>query len=419
MKNPVIAMPLLRMFLRELRNQRKRMTLTVFALVWGTFSIILLLSFGDGLRLQMEKANAGLGKAIVMVFGGQTSKPYRGLGKGRPIFLVEEDVELLKNRIQGIEFISPENERQANTVTYGRNSFSRSVIGVYPAFGEMRAYYPTAGGRFLNALDLDKKRRVVFLGTKAKEKIFGSEEAVGKTLFINNIPFLVVGIMQKKIQSSMYNGPDDDKMAIPFSTYKTIFGEKYLGRLIYKPRDIATAEKVKKEVFRVFARKYKFDPEDTQALRLWDTIEQEKMFNKVFLGLQLFMGIMGALTLMVAGVGVANIMYVSAKRRTREIGIKMALGAKKRHVMLQFVSEALMISLAGGILGTVLSLIVVRLVGLMRLQGGAMDYIGHPVISVGTMIVTAVILGLTGFLAGYFPARRAASLNPVEALRYE
>jgi hypothetical protein len=156
MKNSMITMPLLRMFLRELRNQRKRMTLTVFALVWGTFSIILLLSFGDGLRLQMQKANAGLGKAIVMVFGGQTSKPYMGLGKGRPIFLIEDDVELLKNRIPEIEFISPENERQANTVTYGRNSFSRSVIGIYPAFGEMRAYYPTAGGRFLNALDLEK-----------------------------------------------------------------------------------------------------------------------------------------------------------------------------------------------------------------------------------------------------------------------
>jgi putative ABC transport system permease protein len=410
---------LLRLFYRELKTQRKRMMLTILALVWGTFSIVILLAFGEGLRFQMTKANHGLGEGIVIVRGDQTSKPFQGLGKGRRIFLTEEDVELLKNRVSGIDLISPESERYGNTMTYGQRSITQSVIGVYPSFEEMRTYYPDWNSRFLDCLDLEKKRRVIFLGTKVKEKIFGGGQAVGNTVLINNIPFVVVGVMRKKMQNSMYNGPDEEKAAIPFSTYKAIYGVKYLDHLIYRPKDISLAETVKKEVYKVLAIKYKFDPGDRQALRIWDTIEEEKTFRKIFIGFQIFLGIMGGLTLMVAGVGVANIMYVSARRRTREVGIKMALGAKRRYVLLQFVSEALMIAFTGGAIGVAFSLLVVQVTQALNLQGGAADFLAHPVISLGTMVLTAFILGLIGFLAGLFPARRAASLNPVEALRYE
>ena len=410
---------LFRLFYRELRNQKKRMTLTILALVWGTFSIVILLAFGAGLQIQMAKANKGLGEGIVIVYGGQTSKPFQGLGKGRRIFLVESDVELIRQRIPAIDLISPESERGSNTVTYGRKTVTQNVIGVYPAFEDMRTYYPDKGSRFLNPLDEENKRRVIFLGDKAKEKIFGSEEAVGKTILVNNIPFLVIGVMQKKLQNSMYNGPDEDKAAIPFSTYMTIFGDKYLDRLIYRPRDIGDSERIKDEVYRIVAGKYKFDPDDRQALRMWDTIEDGRLFRKIFGGIQIFMGIMGALTLMVAGVGVANIMYVSARRRTREIGIKMALGARKRYVLLQFVSEALMIVFTGGAIGTILSLAVVQAMTALDFKGGAADILAHPVISLTNILTTALLLGAIGFLAGYFPARRAADLNPVEALRYE
>ncbi len=410
---------LFRLFYRELRNQKKRMTLTILALVWGTFSIVILLAFGAGLQIQMAKANKGLGEGIVIVYGGQTSKPFQGLGKGRRIFLVESDVELIRQRIPAIDLISPESERGSNTVTYGRKTVTQNVIGVYPAFEDMRTYYPDKGSRFLNPLDEENKRRVIFLGDKAKEKIFGSEEAVGKTILVNNIPFLVIGVMQKKLQNSMYNGPDEDKAAIPFSTYMTIFGDKYLDRLIYRPRDIGDSERIKDEVYRIVAGKYKFDPDDRQALRMWDTIEDGRLFRKIFGGIQIFMGIMGALTLMVAGVGVANIMYVSARRRTREIGIKMALGARKRYVLLQFVSEALMIVFTGGAIGTILSLAAVQAMTALDFKGGAADILAHPVISLTNILTTALLLGAIGFLAGYFPARRAADLNPVEALRYE
>jgi putative ABC transport system permease protein len=407
------------MYYRELRRQRKRIGLTIFALAWGTFSIVILLAFGEGLNRQMKIANQGLGTGIVIVSGGQTSIPYKGLGKGRRILLRREDVDLVRNKVLGIKHISPEGDRYANTLTHGRKSFTERVIGVYPSFEEMRTYYPQRGSRFLNSIDLMNKRRVVFLGTEIARRLFENDDPVGKTIMINAIPFLIVGIMQDKIQNSMYNGPDVDKAAIPYSTFQTIYGVEYISRFIYMPEDISRAAAVKDDVYQALAGKHNFDPKDTQALYTWDTIEDEEIFEKIFLGIQIFMGIIGGLTLIVAGVGVTNIMYVSAKKRTKEIGIKMALGAKKRYVLFQFVSEALMIAFIGGALGIALSFLIVNLFKALPLEGDVADLMAHPVISADIMVLTALILGMIGFLAGVFPARKAASQKPVEALRYE
>jgi len=409
-----------RLFLRDLKKQKKRITLTIMAIAWGTISILLLLSFGEGMKRSLNKAQHGLGEDIVIMWGGQTSIPYQGLGKGRRIRFTDEDVELLKKRVSGIESISGEYVRWGASLTYKKNTVSERVTGVYPSFEDMRAHYAEIGGRFIDDPDMENRRRVIFLGNELKKRLFGEEEdAIGKIITVNNIPFTVIGVMVKKMQMGMYGGPDWDKSTIPSTTFKAIFGHKYLNDIVYKPKDPTKAEEVKQEIQKVLGAKYKFDPKDDKALSLWDVIEGQKIFDKVLLGFHIFMGIIGGMTLLIAGVGVANIMYVAVKERTREIGIKMALGAKRFHIMSQFILESLLIAVLGGGLGIVASVIIVEIWGAIPVQADWMQWIGKPVISMEIAVITAVILGTIGIVSGIFPSRKAASVNPVESLRYE
>jgi putative ABC transport system permease protein len=407
------------LYRREMKPQRRKMRLTLLALAWGTLSVVVLLAFGAGLEAQMRKSMHGLGEGIIIMGGGQTSKPYQGLGKGRRIGLAEEDIDLIKRGVSGIALISPESERYGISLTRGRRTFTARVTGVAPDFGELRTYYPERGGRFLDEPDVRNKRRVVFLGSELKKKLFDDENAVGEAILIAGTPFLVVGEMRPKFQNSMYNGPDVEKAAIPYSVYRALFGQRQVDRVIYKAADKARTPEVRDAVHRVLARKYKFDSTDKQALNVWDTIEDEALTLKIFAGIRIFMGIIGGMTLFVAGVGVANIMYVSAKRRTREIGIKMALGAKRRHILAQFITEAVWLSFAGGAGGVLASFALVAAVRTLPAEGEAANMLLRPIISVDIMILTALILGAVGFLAGFFPAKRAAALDPVTALRYE
>jgi putative ABC transport system permease protein len=390
------------------------------AIAWGTISIVLLLSFGEGLKRSLTKAQHGIGEDIVVMWGGQTSIPYQGLGKGRRIWFIDEDVELLKKRIPEIELIGGEYARWGVSLTYKKNTVSEHVTGVYPAFKDMRAHYSEIGGRFIDDVDMQNKRRVVFLGNELKKRLFGeSEDAIGKTIILNNIPFTVIGVMIKKMQMGMYGGPDWDKATIPATTFKAIFGYKYFSNIVYKPKDASKAEEVKKEILKVLGGKYKFDPKDDKALSLWDVIEGQKIFNKVLLGFHIFLGIIGGLTLLIAGIGVANIMYVAVKERTREIGIKMALGAKRFHIMSQFLLESMLIAILGGSLGIVISVIIVEIWGAIPVKADWMQWIGKPVISMEIAVITSIILGAIGILAGIFPSRKAATVNPIESLRYE
>ena len=354
------------------------------------------------------------------MWGGQTSIPYQGLGKGRRIHFIDEDVELLKKKVPDIEAISGEYTRWGVSLTYKKNTVSERVTGAYPSFEDMRAHYAEMGGRFLNDLDMEYKRRVVFLGNKLKERLFGKgEDAIGKTIILNNIPFTVIGVMIEKMQMGMYGGPDWDKATIPATTFKTIFGHKYLHNIVYKPKDASQVEEVKRKVSEVMGGKYRFDPQDKEALWLWDVIEGQKIFNKVLMGFQIFFGILGGMTLLIAGVGVANIMYVAVKERTREIGVKMALGAKRFHIIGQFLCESLLIAILGGALGIIFSLIMVKIWGAVPVKADWMQWLGKPTISLQIAVITSVILGAIGILSGIFPSRKAASVNPVESLRYE
>ena len=312
---------LIKDFVHDLGAHKTRATLTIVAVTWGTVAVVLLLSFGKGLGTQMQNGLINAGNRIMILYGGETGKVFEGLPKGRKIRMVEEDAWMLKAAIPAIDMISPQYHKFV-TLTYNKFSTNTECEGVNPGFEEMRRMYPAAFGRFLNDVDVAQQRRVLVLGHKIAKDIFKDEHPVGRTLLLDGIPFTVVGIIQKKIQTSMTNGPDAERAIIPFTTFRTIYGPTRVNSIVVKPTNPALQAEVKKEIFRVLSRKYHFDPDDERTLFIWDFIENEKMGEKIGIGVSIFLGSVGFLTLLIAGVGVANVMYVVVKERTMEIGIK-------------------------------------------------------------------------------------------------
>jgi putative ABC transport system permease protein len=408
----------LRLFRADLGHQTKRIVLTVLAIAWGTLSIVLLLSFGEGLKRSFAKGSRGMGEGIAVVWPGATTKAFMGLPSGRPIPLKEEDPDLLRSRIPEIAALSIEYSRWV-PVTVGTKTINTRVRGVDVEFGEMRNLLPQPGGRFLNALDMAEKRRVAFLGEELARDLFGTEDVVGRTLLVNQSSFLVVGVAQKKIQMGMYNGPDRQQAAIPAPTFKSMYTDAKVQNLVYRPVSLELGDVAKAQVYRILGAKYHFDPEDTRSLGIWDTREGQRITDNIAFGIQIFLGIIGGLTLFVGGMGVANIMYAVVKERTREIGVKMALGAKERQVMLPFMLEALLMTVLGGVLGTAVSLGLIAALAALPLKGEALELLGRPTFSPAIGAATAAVLGSIGTLAGYFPARHASSVNPAVSLRYE
>ena len=401
-------------FLRDMKSQKLRTFLTIFGIIWGTASVVLLLAFGKGLHAQNQKSMHGLGEGIVILWGGKTSKPYMGFGRGRWIQLREEDTALLKREIREMGGVSPEYSKWNTTMRYKKNTVSQNMVGIYPVFGELRNIYAELGGRFIDRRDLEEKKRVVFIGDKLKEDLFGADEAIGKYIFIDNVPFLVVGVMNKKPQDSSYSGRDENKAFIPATTFAAMYGHKYVDNVIFKPKNPREVESVKSQVYQVLGKKYKFDPEDKESLWMWDTSEMEKFLTYFFLAFRAFLAIIGTFTLIVGGIGVSNIMNVVVEERTKEIGIKMSLGAKKRHILSQFVFETLVITFVGGVVGFMFAFMVVKVFPYFKLE----EYMGIPEISLSAGLIAVGVLGLVGFISGFFPARRAANLNPVQALKF-
>ena len=409
---------LLREFIEDIKTQKTRAFLTTVAISWGILAVTLLMAFGEGLSFRMREGLLNAGDRIIRVYGGQTTKKWEGLSVGRRIMLRTEDCDIVQKNIPQVAVVVPVLNRGVR-LKVGDIISSTHMEGIYPEFEFLRRTFHAAGGRFLNEKDLKERKRVVFLGGEIAKELFDRPDPYGETVMIDGIPFTVVGTMPKKLQTSMNNGPDDRRALIPFTTFESIYGDPYLDEMIVKPARVEDGMYVEQEVRRVLAKKYNFDPTDERAVPMWNFIENEEQGAKVFRGLNIFLAVIGSMSLIIAGVGVANIMFVVAKERTKEIGIKRAVGAKRSYIIFQFVFESLLIAFIGGIFGLLISVGLIKLVWMFPAEGGAMTFLGRPILSGSVLAVSMILLTLIGLLAGLFPAKKAASIEPVDALRYE
>lgn len=399
-------------FWRDLKAQRLRTGLTLFGLAWGTFCVVLLLSFGEGLSRKQMETMEGMGTRIILLWGSRTSVPFEGLPRGRYIRLEDSDADLIARQVPGVADVSP--EYSLDVMLKGpKAEASAGLSAVRPGFGRMRNIEPEPDGRFLNDRDQAERRRVCILGSSIRQELFEDEPAIGRTLEIKGIPFTVIGTLPQKNQDSNYNGRDDKKVFIPASVALSSFGERYPSNLVVDVAPDAKSADVSKGIYQVMGRAHHFDGEDKEAMMSWDVSEMLALIRTVFLGFRIFLGLIGVLTLAVAGIGVANVMSMVVEDRTPQIGISMALGARHSWVLGQILLETLLVTGVGGLIGVALAGAIVAVCQYLPLQ----DSIGAPVFSGQIALLTASILGAIGILAGMGPARRAAYLNPAEALR--
>jgi putative ABC transport system permease protein len=399
-------------FVLDLRAQKLRAFLTMFGIVWGTVTIIVLIAFGVGFKKQMSVNMHGIGESIAIMFPGKTTKPWEGFGTGRPMNFVEEDTRLLAGQIPGIKAISPEFGRRTAT-RVGQNILTPLISGIYPIYADMRNIIPEQGGRFIDDLDMKHRKRVAVIGNKVKEFLFGESDALGKIIYVGEVPFMVIGVMQKKTQSSSYNSRDQDRIFIPATTHSSIYGSIYLNNIIYQVYDPRQGEEVVEQVRQVLAKRYKFDPTDKDAVWIWDTTSFDKFIFYFFLGFNIFMGAIGSFTLGVAGIGVANIMFIVVQERIMEIGVKRAVGAKRANILFQFFMETFFIVGLGSALGFLIAFGIITVLQYVPIK----EYVGIPEFSAEVAIATVTILCIIGLAAGLMPARKAANLDVVECLR--
>jgi len=405
--------------IRQLKDDRTRITLTLLGIVWGTVSVTVLTALGESVHRALLKGEKGLGDGLVRIAGGVTSRSHAGFPKGRWIGFLPQDGQLIQNKVPEVALACTEFGDPVIEITWGKHTMNGQIVGVEPPFRDLRSCFPQDGGRFINDLDIREHRRVAFLGNDIKDKLLGKTPAVGQTIRIMDVPFTVIGVLRPKLQLSAYYGVDKSIVFIPASTFQNLFGWRYVSGILYRPGTPAAAQRTRATIKTFLAARHGYDPNDSRVWNIYDSAESIKIINDAGIGVRVFMFLIGALTLIVAGMGVANIMFVLVQDSTRQIGIKMAVGAKPVHILKQYLLEGLALVLVGGVLGLAFSWIVLFLIRQIPTDQEGLAYLGRPVLSIATALMTSSILTLIALAAGFFPARRAASVDPVEALRYE
>src|SRR5262245_23445473 len=404
-------------------NHRFRAAMTMLGIAWGIVTVVLLMAYGNGFNRALVVGFRGaFSNGVVVTYGGQTSVQAGGERAGKRIFLKEEDVEAVL-QAPLVKYASPEYMNNL-PLTSNLRQTSLGVRGVAGDYGIMRSEIPLEG-RFLNSEDIEKRRRVVFLGYEAANRLFGNSPGVGQTIRVGGVPFEVIGVGTNKVQLSNYGvGPDKYCAFIPYTVAKQMWNTESLSTLVWQSLDPIFHEQAVRQVREILGAKKGFNPADERAVRLNDSVENMKIIGGITNGLRVILTVIGTLTLTIGGVGVMNIMLVSVTERTREIGVRKAIGAKRRHILIQFLLEALVITFLGGLLGILFSYLLVTFAGHRPLLA---DLLEDPTRQTdiyltlsGDVVLTATsILMIVGVLSGLWPALRASKTDPIESLRYE
>ncbi|MGA3103833.1 MAG: ABC transporter permease [Terriglobales bacterium] len=401
-----------------MRHNRRRTALTMLGMAWGIATVVMLLAYGDGFGRACANIFANFGTKLFIVVPGRSSMQAGGEKAGAQIRFTLDDIDLLTSNIPQITHITP-NVNKDSIVQYDARSFTMSVNGEYSNTFLIRAL-TLDQGRFFNAEDQMQRARVAVIGSETREKLFSGRNPLGEHIRLGGISFEVVGVLAAKMQA----GDDNINRVIyvPFTTMSDIKDTHYLDSIWfnYETNDY---ERIEQSVRYIMAAQHKFNPTDRRALFVFNLMQQVHQFEIITLGLKILLALIGTLTLGIGGVGLMNIMLVSVTQRTREIGVEKALGARRRHIFLQFLAEALTITFIGGLLGIILAYVVAFSVGRLTLysamakhaEAGDIRLMINPV----TLVVAVLILTAVGLISGMVPAIRASRLDPIEALRYE